>query len=103
MVENMKEVFKDWMYTGGTTSSSSSYIDHAINILESWLDEKLPNNNIGNLFRFDDYTSYCNELNRITNLAKFSDVNQKDQNGRPKAALNKYKEFLQMKSNTIRL
>lgn len=101
MVENMKEVFKDWMYTGGTTSSSSSYIDHAINILESWLDEKLPNNNIGNLFRFDDYTSYCNELNRITNLAKFSDVNQKDQNGRPKAALNKYKEFLQMKSNTI--
>ena len=65
------------------------------------MDEKLPNNNIGNLFRFDDYTSYCNELNRITNLAKFSDVNQKDQNGRPKAALNKYKEFLQMKSNTI--
>ena len=92
MEDFTKSEFEYWMYNGGTTSKDSGYINHAIAVLEYWLDEKLPNNGIGNLFRFEDSESYYKELNRIKNLPEFYDVNKSDQNGRPKAALNKYKE-----------
>lgn len=94
-----KTAFEKWLYSGGTTSDSPSYINHAISVLDSWLNEKLPYNKIGSLFRFTDYDSYSRELERIRNLPDFDKVNKSDQNGRPKAALNKYAEFLQQRNN----
>ncbi len=93
-----KTAFEKWLYSGGTTSDSPSYINHAISVLDSWLNEKLPYNKIGSLFRFTDYDSYSRELERIRNLPDFDKVNKSDQNGRPKAALNKYAEFLQQRN-----
>ena len=97
-----RTAFESWLDNGGTTSNSPSYINHAISVLDSWLDEKLPGNNIGNLFRFSDYESYSRELERIRNLQNFDIVNKSDQNGRPLAALNKYKEYLFQKNNSLK-
>lgn len=96
---NQKTDFENWLYNGDTTSDSSGYINHAVQVLDSWLDEKLPDKNIGNLFRYTDYNSYSKELERIKQLPDFDIVNKSDQNGRTKAALNKYKEFLLQKNN----
>lgn len=96
---NQKTDFENWLYNGGTTSDSPSYINHAVQVLDSWLDEKLPDKNIGNLFRYTDYNSYSKELERIKQLPDFDIVNKSDQNGRTKAALNKYIEFLLQKKN----
>ncbi len=96
---NQKTDFENWLYNGGTTSDSPGYINHAVQVLDSWLDEKLPDKNIGNLFRYTDYNSYSKELERIKQLPDFDIVNKSDQNGRTKAALNKYKEFLLQKNN----
>ena len=65
-----------------------------VKIIESWLDQKMPNDNIGNLFRFSKTSEYEQEKARITNLPLFESVNRGNQNGRPKTALNHYTNFL---------
>ena len=43
---NQKTDFENWLYNRGTTSDSPGYINHAVQVLDSWLDEKLPDKNI---------------------------------------------------------
>ncbi len=63
-------------------------------ILEWWLDLKLPNADVGNLFRYETLAEFEEKLKQIKNDVDFYEVNKKDQRGRPQAALNKYTEFL---------
>lgn len=75
-------------------SNDPDYKRHCIEVCESWLDEHLPNNNIGNLFRHRDPVMFEQELDRITNLENFDNINNHDQNRRTIAALNLYSDFL---------
>lgn len=90
----LKEEFTEWANNGGIRSKNPDYISHAIDVLEWWLDSKLPNADVGNLFRYETLSEFEEKLKQITNDRDFDDVNTKDQSGRPQAALNKYTEFL---------
>lgn len=90
----LKEEFTEWANNGGIRSKNPDYISHAIDVLEWWLDSKLPNADVGNLFRYETLAEFEEKLKQITNDRDFDDVNTKDQSGRPQAALNKYTEFL---------
>lgn len=90
----LKEEFTEWANNGGIRSQDSGYISHAIDVLEWWLDSKLPNVDVGNLFRYETLAEFEEKLKQIKNDVDFYEVNIKDQRGRPQAALNKYTEFL---------
>ncbi len=90
----LKEEFTEWANNGGIRSQDSGYISHAIDVLEWWLDSKLPNAGVGNLFRYETLAEFEEKLKQIKNDVDFYEVNRKDQRGRPQAALNKYIDFL---------
>ena len=90
--EEIKEQFILWLTNN--CRGSESFRDDMVKIIESWLDQKMPNDNIGNLFRFSKTSEYEQEKARITNLPLFESVNRGNQNGRPKTALNHYTNFL---------
>lgn len=90
----LKEEFTEWANNGGIRSQDPGYISHAIDVLEWWLDSKLPNADVGNLFRYETLAEFEEKLKQIKNDVDFYEVNRKDQTGRPQAALNKYTEFL---------
>ena len=99
----LKEEFLEWANAGGSHSQSSVYINHAIDVLEWWLDSKMPNANIGNLFRYETLSEYEQKLKQIKNDVDFYEVNRKDQSGRPLAALNKYTEFLKERNSNPKI
>lgn len=75
-------------------SHDAAYKQHKVDVLEYWLEAKIPNRGIGNLFRFDQGAEFEVEKARIINLPEFDDVNNADQNGRPLASLNSYGRYL---------
>ena len=75
-------------------STNPNYKSHCVDICESWLNEALPNNDIGNLFRHRDPAKFEQEFDRIINLENFDRINRNDGNGKPIAALNLYCDFL---------
>lgn len=75
-------------------SRDAAYKQHKVDVLEYWLEVKIPNRGIGNLFRFDQVAEFEEEKTRIINLPEFDDVNNADQNGRPLASLNSYGRYL---------
>ena len=94
----LKEEFTEWANNGGIRSQDSGYISRAIDVLEWWLDSKLPNADVGNLFRYETLAEFEEKLKQIKNDVDFYKVNKKDQRGRPQAALNKYAEFLKRRN-----
>ncbi len=98
IINDRKTDFIIWL--SHNCNGKSEFQKHIVDIIEKWLDEKIPNANIGNLFRFAKSASYEIEKNRILNLSTWNDVNEKDQNGRPLTALNHYSNFLK-ESNAI--
>lgn len=98
IINDRKTDFIIWL--SHNCNGKPEFQKHIVDIIEKWLDEKIPNANIGNLFRFAKSTSYEVEKNRILNLSTWNDVNEKDQNGRPLTALNHYSNFLK-ESNAI--
>ena len=90
--EQTKNQFILWLKDN--CKGTESFRDDMVKIIESWLDQKMPNDNIGNLFRFSKTSEYEQEKARITNLPLFESVNRGNQNGRPKTALNHYTNFL---------
>lgn len=98
IINDRKTDFIIWL--SHNCNGKPEFQKHIVDIIEKWLDEKIPNANIGNLFRFAKSASYEIEKNRILNLSTWNDVNEKDQNGRPLTALNHYSNFLK-ESNAI--
>ena len=96
----LKEEFTKWANNGGIASQDPGYISHAIDVLEWWLDSKMPNADIGNLFLYESVNEFEQKLNQIRKDVDFLEVNRRDQRGRPQAALNRYMEFLKEKGNT---
>lgn len=92
ILEN-KERFVRW-YRSSSNSANESYINHAIDILSFWLEDKIPNNDVGCLFRYDSLEEYDQKLQEIFLLPAFATVNLTDSNGRPKAALNRYRKYV---------
>ena len=90
--EQTKKQFILWLKDN--CKGTESFRDDMVKIIESWLDQRMPNDNIGNLFRFSKTSEYEQEKARITNLPLFESVNRGNQNGRPKTALNHYTNFL---------
>ena len=91
-LEQIKERFIHWLETN--CRGSESFKADMVKIIEYWLDQKMPNDNIGNLFRFTNSSEYEQEKARIMDLPNFDVVNRANQNGRPKTALNHYESFL---------
>jgi len=89
-----KRLFENW-YNINSASHSNAYKKHAVDVLNSWLDEKLPGNDIGCLFRFENLAEFESKLEAIFKLDNFNHVDQSDQRGRPTAALNYYKRYLE--------
>ena len=79
----MKIEFSEWANNGGIESANSTYINHAIDVLEWWLDEKLPDADIGNLFRYTDIVSYREKITVIKDRDDFKEVNFEDYIRRP--------------------
>ena len=92
LCENEK-MFRKWLDTH-SDSDDDAYKDHAVDVLRNWLDEKMPNLDIKNLFRFDNLQDYDSCKERIVTAPSFKDVNDKDSCGRPNAALNHYSNYL---------
>ncbi len=87
------ERFAEW--DGAVSrSNDAAYKQHKVDVLEYWLEAKIPNRGIGNLFRFDQVAEFEVEKARIINLPEFDGVNRADQNGRPLAALNSFGRYL---------
>ena len=91
-LEETKKLFVQWLEIN--CRGSESFKNDMVKIIESWLDRKMPGNAIGNLFRFSNSSEYETEKARIMALPNFETVNQANQNGRPKTALNHYENFL---------
>lgn len=85
--------FTRW-YMATSSSNNVAYRNHAIELLGDLLDEKIPNSGIGCLYRFNSLEEYDQKLQEIFGLPDFAVANCADQNGRPKAALNKYRKYL---------
>lgn len=92
IINDRKTDFIIWL--SHNCNGKPEFQKHIVDIIEKWLDEKIPNANIGNLFRFGKSVDYEIEKNRILNLTAWNDVNEKDQSGRPLTALNHYSNFL---------
>lgn len=88
-----KKWFSKWL-DQNSDSEDDDYKAHAINVLEEWLEKKLPRLRIGNLFRFDNLIEYNSFKNFILSCPSFEESNAKDSRGRPKAALNHYSNYL---------
>ena len=87
------EQFAEWD-SAVSRSQVAAYKQHKIDVLEYWLEAKIPNRGIGNLFRFDQVAEFEVEKARIINLPEFDGVNKADQNGCPLAALNSFGKYL---------
>ena len=99
MLENEEDIiangeqFEEWN-CATAKSGNLSYIQHQADVLEYWLDEKIPRHEIGNLYRFDQVDEFDAECERIQAIPEFADVNRKDQRGATKAALGRYGKYL---------
>ncbi len=91
-----KHLFTEW-YEDQSSSQSKSYKEHAVDVLDFWLEDKLPGNDIGCLFRFDDFDEFKTKLKFITQIENYKSVNNADQRGRTNAALNYFKKYLKNK------
>ena len=89
-----KAWFRNWL-NSNSISEDDDYKDHAVVVLEKWLDEKMPGLQIGNLFRFDNLDEYNRLKQRITTSPSYQYVNENDMSGRPNAALNHYSKYLE--------
>lgn len=92
LCENAK-MFRKWL-DSHSNSEDDAYKDHAVDVLRNWLDKKMPNLKIGNLFQFDNLQEYDLTKECIVSAPSFKDVNDKDSCGRPNAALNHYSNYL---------
>ena len=77
------------------TAQRPDFKPHCVEVCESWLDRRLQNNGIGNLFRYKSSAEYKKEYKRIRQINSFSQINENDQSGRPVTALNHYGDFLE--------
>lgn len=99
MLENEEEIiangelFVEWN-RATSRSNNDSYVQHQADVLEYWLDAKIPGHEIGNLYRFDQVDEFDAENERIQAIPEFAEVNTRDQRGRPKASLGRYRAFL---------
>lgn len=91
-IEDRKISFIVWL--SKNCRGTPEFQKHMVCVLEKWLDAKIPNANIGNLFRFEKSADYEIEKNRISAMPTWDAVNEKDSNGRPRTALNHYLNFL---------
>lgn len=98
--EQLKNEFGAWLNNPqNCRSEDDAFKRHLVDVIEKWLDGKIPNNGIGNLFRFSDPGEYETEKTRIFSLPLFKQVSSTDQSGRPMTALNHYGRFLCSRSN----
>lgn len=99
MLTNNEEIvangarFAEWN-NAVSKSKKIDYKQHQSDVLEYWLEAKIPDRGIGNLFRFDQVEEYDTEKARLINLPEFEVVDRVDGNGRTKAALNSYGKYL---------
>jgi len=90
--ENAK-MFRKWLDVN-SDSEDDGYKDHAIDVLRSWLDERMRSPEIGNLFRYENVREYKSFKETIVSSPSYESVNDCDMNGRPNAALNHYERYL---------
>ena len=90
--ENAK-MFRKWL-NDYSDSADDDYKNHAVDVLKSWLDEKLPKLKIGNIFKYDDVRKYNSLKETIMSSPSYEGVNSRDSRGRPNAALNHYSKYL---------
>lgn len=95
--EQLKNEFLTWAFNGRINSENPKYVFHAIDILESGLDNNIPNEGIGNLFRYNSLDSFTKKVKEIELKPNFYFLNKKDGNGRIHAALTRYLDFLKQK------
>ena len=88
-----KKMFREWLEIN-SDSEDDDYKTHAADILEKWLDEKLPKLKIGNIFKYDDVRKYNSLKETIMSSPSYEGVNSRDSRGRPNAALNHYSKYL---------
>ena len=88
-----RERFAEWN-SSDSRSNDDAYKQHKVDVLEYWLDAKIPGREIGNLFRFDHVEEYNAEKTRIMNIPEFEVVDRVDGNGRTKASLNSFAQYL---------
>lgn len=99
MLENKEDIiangalFEEWN-RATAKSRKTSYIQHQADVIEYWLDAKIPEHEIGNLYRFDQVDEFDAEKERIQGIPEFEVVNDSDQNGIPQAALGRYRKYL---------
>ena len=94
------ERFAEWD-NATSRSKDAMYKQHKVDVLEYWLEARIPGRGIGNLFRFNQVAEFEMEKDRIINLLEFDGVNNADQNGRPLAALNSYGKYLDSLQNEL--
>ena len=92
------ERFAEWD-NATSRSKDAMYKQHKVDVLEYWLEARIPGRGIGNLFRFNQVAEFEMEKDRIINLLEFDGVNNADQKGRPLAALNSYGKYLDSLQN----
>lgn len=88
-----KKWFREWL-DRNSISEDDNYKDHAVDVLEKWLDSRMSVPRIGNLFRFDDVQDYNSLKEMIVSSPSYDFVNGNDMKGRPNAALNHYEKYL---------
>ncbi|MBO4641130.1 MAG: AAA family ATPase [Treponema sp.] len=91
--DQVKKVFSLYLVIH-CTAQRADFKPHCVDVCESWLDKRLPNNEIGNLFRYVNPAGYKKEYKRIKQINGFNQINENDQSGRPVTALNHYDKFL---------
>ena len=87
------KLFRTWLEQN-SPSENDDYKRHIVDILKEWLDEKMPRQGVGNLFRFDNAQEYNSIKDRIITTPSFNTINDNDGSGRPHAALNHYSKYL---------
>ena len=88
-----KKWFRKWL-DQNSDSEDDDYKAHAADVIEKWLENKMPGLRIGNLFRFVSLREYNSFKESVTSSPTYQQVNDNDMNGRPNAALNHYSNYL---------
>lgn len=92
-----KEKFFRWMEI--QFGSKQSYHKRMCKALEFEIDEKMPGNAIGNIFRCDTSAELVELVNKITGLQNWSAVNKSIGSGTASAALSRYKIYVHAMEN----
>lgn len=103
LLKENKKKFRKWL-DATSRGNKQEYKNHLADVLEFWLDEKLHDISVGNLFRFEgkDVSEFLQVARKIYEHPSYkgkNGIDWKDRHNAPSAAISNYYKYLGFETN----